>query len=367
MTKNCSPDSDEFEISLFGPGFGEGLAIHYGNNNWITVDSCIDPMDNESVILKYLKRIKTEPEKNVKYIFATHWHDDHIRGLSQIVNDCKSAEFVCSAAFLNEEFIAFIKTYDEYYTSEDTGVNEFNKVFNILHSRNSVIMRAYVDRIIFQDTINFSGNDYKFILSTLSPSDEDFNLSLRNLKNLIKEVNGPTRRAVSISPNTTSIVLNLRISKINAILGADLENLNDDKRGWKAILARSTTLNKEVDYFKVSHHGSSNGFNDVFWNDYLLVDSTCTLTPFRLGRHNLPEREIIKKICSVTSNAFTTNLNISRIKRDNTIEKIIKDVVGETLKIKPYSTGHIRCRKKINSTSASWKVELINKAGKLCG
>lgn len=37
------PALNEVEISVFGPGYGEAIAVHTGNGNWLLVDSCIDP------------------------------------------------------------------------------------------------------------------------------------------------------------------------------------------------------------------------------------------------------------------------------------------------------------------------------------
>ena len=34
------PASDEVELSLFGPGYGEAIAVHVGDGKWILIDSC---------------------------------------------------------------------------------------------------------------------------------------------------------------------------------------------------------------------------------------------------------------------------------------------------------------------------------------
>jgi metal-dependent hydrolase (beta-lactamase superfamily II) len=52
----------------------------------------------------YLKRIGFNPAICVKSIIATHWHDDHIRGLAQVFRECESADFCCSDALKDSEF-----------------------------------------------------------------------------------------------------------------------------------------------------------------------------------------------------------------------------------------------------------------------
>ena len=60
----------------------------------------------EPAALHYFEKIGVDPHTAVKLIVASHWHDDHIRGLSQVVAACPNAKFVCSAAFTNKEFLS---------------------------------------------------------------------------------------------------------------------------------------------------------------------------------------------------------------------------------------------------------------------
>ena len=50
------------------------------------VDSCLFPKtkDKEPISLYYLNQIGVDPS-SVQTIVASHWHDDHIRGLSALV------------------------------------------------------------------------------------------------------------------------------------------------------------------------------------------------------------------------------------------------------------------------------------------
>lgn len=74
------PAADEVEVTLFGPGFGEAIAVHLGEGSWMLVDSCIDPDSKGPASLTYLDRLNVNPA-NVKAIIASHWHDDHVRGI----------------------------------------------------------------------------------------------------------------------------------------------------------------------------------------------------------------------------------------------------------------------------------------------
>src|SRR5947209_16424 len=106
------PADDQIEVSLFGPGYGECCIIHVGSGKWIIVDSCIDPKSKSPVALQYLKEMGYDLASAVVMIIATHWHDDHVRGISQVMAECPNAEFVVSIAMSSKEFIAMAKSRD---------------------------------------------------------------------------------------------------------------------------------------------------------------------------------------------------------------------------------------------------------------
>src|SRR6266496_6305280 len=89
------PEDSIAEVTLIGTGggYGESIVVHIGHNNWIVVDSCIDPVTKDSLPLKYLESIGVNPEISVKMIVCTHWHDDHILGISQLLKSSKNAMF----------------------------------------------------------------------------------------------------------------------------------------------------------------------------------------------------------------------------------------------------------------------------------
>lgn len=37
-----APESDQFELTLIGPGYGESVVVHLGRGLWMIVDSCVD-------------------------------------------------------------------------------------------------------------------------------------------------------------------------------------------------------------------------------------------------------------------------------------------------------------------------------------
>ncbi len=112
ILRNPKPDIDQFEITLIGTGggYGESLVIHLPGNNWVIVDSCTNPKTGEILPLEYLRQISVSPS-DVKLVVCTHWHDDHILGLSEIIRICDEAKF-CFARVNDLEKFLFMLNLD---------------------------------------------------------------------------------------------------------------------------------------------------------------------------------------------------------------------------------------------------------------
>ena len=87
------PKPDEIEISLFGRGYGECLILHLGLNKWIIIDSFNDPHSKQPIALDYLDFYGINPSDSVEQLILTHWHDDHIKGASQVLSQCYGNDF----------------------------------------------------------------------------------------------------------------------------------------------------------------------------------------------------------------------------------------------------------------------------------
>ena len=96
------------EVSLFGPGYGECVVLHLGAGDWAIVDSCIDHRTGQPAALAYLSSLGIDPAVAVKLVAVTHAHDDHIRGIADVLAACESARFVRPVATSRNEFLALL-------------------------------------------------------------------------------------------------------------------------------------------------------------------------------------------------------------------------------------------------------------------
>ena len=90
--RSSPPAVDEVEVSLIGPGFGEAVVVHAGGGDWLLIDSCVSDRPAGPASLIYLDAIGVSPS-DVQVVVATHWHDDHVRGIAQVFEACENAQF----------------------------------------------------------------------------------------------------------------------------------------------------------------------------------------------------------------------------------------------------------------------------------
>lgn len=234
------PRSDEIEITLFGPGFGECALVHLGSNRWLIIDSCIDSQTRQPAALVYLRDIGVDPETSVQLIIATHWHDDHIRGLSQLLAVCKNARFCCSAALTSKEFLATVLSYEaEKSLAMGSGVREIAKIYEVLQQR-PVPLRtpiyASANKRVLSLSAEASGGGPECQVWALSPSDKQVQKFLDELTLLMPTARETKRRATAQDQNHVATVVWISIGELALLFGADLEETTDPGTGWSVIV-----------------------------------------------------------------------------------------------------------------------------------
>ncbi len=350
------------EVTIIGTGggYGECVVAHIGNNNWIVIDSCENPNTKAPLALEYLRDQNVDIETNVKLLICSHWHDDHIKGMSKILNECKNASFVMARPSDMKKFLLFVNLDHEKVSSSVSlsSTDEFNSCMNILRSRKGNFVNACQDRVLFCNTLN----DLNVSVVSLSPSDLVINEYDSEISQLITDYGSQNRKVVINTPNDKSVVILIKINNASVLLGSDLEVSNDERKGWMCILNTSTTFSTKASLLKVPHHGSQNGFLKKLWDEKLCKDLTVTLTPWKKGVSYLPQQEMLSVFNGYSSNLYlTSQSSVDKPKeRDRNIEKCIRKM-NETLREIKFVYGYIRCTLS-DSKSDIWEVELFGDA-----
>ncbi len=368
------PQPLEIEVSLFGPGYGECVVVHTGHGEWVVVDSCLDAQSRGPSAFIYLSKLGVKLENKVKLIVATHWHDDHVRGLAAMVKSCLEAKFAFSSALCSREFLDLIGAMQMRPMMDTTGIKEFTEILGVLAQRgkNGALgdpkIFAIADRLLWKRDSSTLGNDPECEIIALSPSDKAHARALESLRGLFPSENTTKKRIAQPSPNHNSVVLWVKIGGERILLGSDLQNDSEAAGGWGVIVASKTRPPGKASAFKIPHHGSQNAHHPDVWSALLEVNPHSILTPFVQGNVFLPTKGDIQRISSLTSRAHITALVDSSqksLKPSGAVNKTINETVRFIRPVQ-FSTGQIRLRKLLGSTGTSeWMVELFGGAHQL--
>ena len=349
------PEHNVMEVTVIGPGYGECILLHIGKGSWIIVDSCLNS-EARPAALKYFHDLELNPAEVVRLIVATHWHDDHIRGMGELVEVCDNAAFCCASVLCHKEFLTAVGALaNRPMSTGGSGMREFYKVLSLLEERSSVPVRAIANRIIFsQDSCE---------VWALSPFDKEFDAFLREMGLLLPQEHETKRRILALTPNKVAVALLIKIDDTAILLGSDLEG-----RGWLEILNAPESPSCKASFFKIPHHGSQNAHEDGVWNEMLHSDPIAALTPWRRGGRELPTAGDVQRILSFTEKAYATasrNDPISKSMRDrsNPVERTIRET-GVRIKGTRLSPGMVRLRREFGS-QINWNIETFRPACQL--
>lgn len=294
---STAPKHDEIEFTVFGPGVGESSLLHYGDNEWLIVDSCSYQHVNPAY--QYLKNLGLNPSKCVKKIILTHWHDDHIKGAAKLIEDCKCAEVYISGAFFCSRFTdVILDSSFSISTDRPTGVSNIIKVlFTLKFSQRKLYF-------LQENTCVIKKNNLEVF--ALSPSNYEVKKSLNSIISQMKKnknSNGVFDQKVQApSPNDISISLYCNFENLNKsiLLGADLEN-----SGWEYMKENLRNIDYPKSHvYKVSHHGSLNANHEFVWNHLLTDKPISIIAPKTSSR--LPAKKGIDTIKTKSSETYIT-------------------------------------------------------------
>ena len=351
------PDDREVEFTLVGPGYGESIILHVGEGDWILVDSCVDSVGMPAA-LGYLERLGVDPAQAVRLIVATHWHDDHIRGMAHLVGTCTRATFCCASSFGRREFLATVAALEgRHLTQTGSGVREIHRTFSTLASASQ---RAQVHsrlKYALADRRLFSRQDCE--IWSLSPDSEEFTSFLREIGGLFPGEGETKTRVPSLSPNRLAIALWVRVGDVAVLLGADVE-----KRGWLRILEGTARPAGRASAVKVPHHGSANAHEHGMWQRMLDPKPVAVLTPWALGGRSLPSQADVRRILAHTPEAYATaktpTVKQSTRRRDPMVTRTVRQFGIKTRRV-ARSPGTIRLRRSL-AAGSEWRIETFGSA-----
>jgi hypothetical protein len=352
-----APADDEAEISIFGPGFGEAIAVHLGDKAWLLVDSCIDPAAGKPATAAYLDSIGVSTDA-VRVVVASHWHDDHVRGLAALLAAYPAAELQVSSVFNDGEALAFLAAYGG--TAAPTLTGGTKELFAAIAKRETV---SFIHQRSNIAEVALASTGHTVRISAFSPTPGAIAATLARMASYIPQstVESPIEHAPDLAPNAEAVAIHIDWGDHSALLGSDLEGAG--AYGWQAVVSDTWCAGRRrAAAYKVAHHGSKSGDHPSIWQKLLESRPVAALTPFIRGRHRLPTEEDRVRIAAVAGSAHITsgatrkpNLASEQLKRLNQL------CVG-LARANP-GFGAVRLRK--SAGQSVWRIEYFGDAAKL--
>ena len=348
------PMTDQVEVTLIGPGYGESLVIHLGGGEWAIIDSCVLPGQDRSAALLYLDMLGVDVSTDVKLVVATHWHDDHVRGLSSVVRECTSADFCCSVALQKQEFLALTEISAPLGSRFTSGVKEMAECIQILTQRKRAPLWATSSRrLLLRPNSALPG------LWALSPADGDVQRALSEFANAVALSPPAADLSSTWSANHASVVVMLEMTDDSVLLGGDLEHVAALGNGWHGVLGDGGRPTHVSSLFKVAHHGSVTGHCDAVWGDkcqklritpppaLLERDTTVSiLAPWKNAGRRLPTAEDVDRLQDLSHTLHMTRDVDSAFGDGNELASTMAAVAAHGRHIEPFrpTPGALRCR-----------------------
>ncbi|WP_445152460.1 hypothetical protein [Baekduia sp. Peel2402] len=340
----------------------------------MVVDSHRDAASKQPVALSYLAGLGVNPATAVDVVVATHWHDDHVRGLSRVLAAAPNARFVASGAWEGKQFLRVVEYMrqrsfrtaaqrDQLILADagrPSGVGEMGAVLDRLQSRGQRPVWALEDRLIWPRT---DAPRAPVTVTAVAPSDDTVLRSQAAFAELRREL--PLIDAIPLpKPNDCSLALWVRTPHLAVLLGGDLVDVpNDAGRGWSAVVDASTTAPGLVSMFKLAHHGAKSGDNEIAWDILTSMDGcVAAMTAFTSQKDPLPTNEDRQRILGRTDEAYAAGTRIIEIDTESPRGR----VVARRRRKRQAETGQVRLRRPLDAPAGTpWEVTCSGNAGRL--
>jgi len=337
-----TPLSNQAEVTLIGgtSGYGESVVIRYSANDWAIIDSCFDTATKKCLPLDYLREIGVNIEQQVKYVFCTHWHDDHIKGLHTILKACSKETVFCVAIASDRLNFLYEIERSNLFDPDRGARRELILAMEVASSKGMKVKRLLQDLVVFKSdncecyalspsqkeiesffeelasamSIKKTIGVQKDKLSTISEKviesaedissrafaslQEDFDITGDQIEQevqLSEKVFKNNIRAQKGHLNDRSAALLFSIQGHHIVLGADLEISSDSDCGWQSVNDCICMKGIHASVFKIPHHGSHTGYCDFFIQNHIKSSATGKISTWFKGDKRLPEKNMVEK------------------------------------------------------------------------
>jgi hypothetical protein len=261
-------DSQLLTVHVIGAGRGESVVLRLPNGHWGVVDCCARSW-NEPETNATLKLLRESSVENLEFLCLTHPHDDHYRGMSQILWEFPVKYFWHFGAQSAAHFKQIINYFREEavktgYRDAIDASNEYTRIWAMVHVRRktgATRLKASRPGTPLYPVPADPGASFQIV--GLAPSDNQTYDYHQAFATCFDDQGRFVHSLPRSHHNRISVGIRIKFGTTRIILGGDVE-----KPGWLDVIQEMRDEDLTAHLVKVSHHGSENGYCDGLWSRF---------------------------------------------------------------------------------------------------
>ncbi len=303
--KTTIDQSESLELHVLGAGKGESIILRCPGGGWGVIDCYALSLDDlaSNPTLQFLK------ERGVsvlEFLCLTHPHDDHFRGMSQLLEQLEVKHFWRFAGLAGRDLqrLALLLSVDAE-RSDDTelthNADDFVKTMRLVNEKRSAKQLRQKTVTGYQQLFPVLADESaSFQIWGFAPSGNQVAKYEESLTTCFTDDGRFRSPLPQAHHNSISVGLIIRFGETQIVLGGDIE-----RAGWQDAFAELQKHHLFADAVKVSHHGSVTGYIPSLWETLAgKKKPIAVIVPYR--RFRLPKQTAIDHIRPYTSKIMLT-------------------------------------------------------------
>jgi len=308
MTTPCKMTTDPvdfLQIHVLGAGKGECIILGWPENRWGVID-CYAPSLKDDTTNPTLQFLRGRGVSELEFLCLTHPHDDHFRGMSQLLVHLKVRHFwrfpTVSARdlkLLAKYLVIDTERGDVAELKENASdfVRTMEIVKKLRDKKEIVQMMVTGHQQLYP--VPFSQSTRFQVWSFAPHGNQQGNYEQTLFRSFT--IDGQLQpNPPNVSHNDISVGLIVSYGKTRVVLGGDVE-----RTAWTDIRPQYQPEHFHVDAVKVPHHGSDTGYIPGLWSDFSgRKKPIAIIAPYR--RFRLPKQDSLRHISEYASKVMLT-------------------------------------------------------------
>ncbi len=297
---------NSLEMHVFGASQGESIVLKLPGGGWGVVDcyasSLSDPADNPALCF-----LSDRGVGELEFLCLTHPHDDHFRGMSQLLQRLRVHSFWRPSAMSQQRLkwilqLALVHARQSGYEKAREDADELERIFTLVNEQRRERGKPLIPKVATLGTQLYPipvDRQAHFQIWAITPSGRQTEIYEEGLRRCFDDNRRIKDRLPHARHNEISLALLIVFGRTRVILGGDAEQNN-----WLDTLKEFGRPELSSVCVKVSHHGATNGYCQGLWEAFSAHQMPiAVVTAFQ--RHQLPRREALEHIGNFATEIVT--------------------------------------------------------------